>query len=89
MAAGQSCGRQGAAVRNLQAAVAVAKMDAFQQTSSFEQFFSRLVADVPHFYCCSGFHMGCASQSQSCNTSTDSLRPHLFLEMLGYRSHLN
>ena len=28
-------------------------------------------------------------QSQSYNTSTDSLRPHLFLEVLGYRSHLN
>ena len=28
-------------------------------------------------------------QSQSSNTSTDSLRPHLFLEVLGYRSHLN
>ena len=61
MAAGQRCVRQGAAVRNLQAAVAVAKMEAFQQASSFEQLFSRLVADVPHIYCCSGFSMGCTS----------------------------
>ena len=64
MAAGQRCVRQGAAVRNLQAAVAVAKMDAFQQASSFEQLFSRLVADVAHFFAAAVFPWAAFQQSQ-------------------------